>query len=300
MSTMQKKLPLWHGTLTALVTPMKADGSIDFPALEKLVEAQIDAGIDGLVACGTTGEAATLTQAEWAEVIGCVLKTSRGRVPVMAGAGAQGTQSTIDAVKRAQDLGAQGALVVTPFYNRPTQDGLRRHFEAVADACDLPQMLYNVPSRTACDLKMETAVGLSAHPNIIGIKDATADLGRLDDGLGAAKDGFVFSSGDDNTACAFMLMGGHGVISVASNLVPKTMAAMVRAAMLANLREATAAHRSLVPLLRALGLETNPLPIKTALAIRGALSEHFRLPLCPMQRHFRASLLEAIEATDLH
>lgn len=299
MTAASSSLPLWHGTLTALLTPMTAAHSVDVDALDALVEAQIGAGIQGLVACGTTGEAATLTPAEWSQVVGRVVEVSAGRVPVMAGAGAQGTQSTIDAVRRAQDLGVQGALVVTPFYNRPTQTGLRLHFEAVAEACPLPQMLYNVPSRTGCDLSMATAVALSQHPNIIGIKEATADLGRLDDGLRGARPGFVLLSGDDNTACAFTLMGGHGVISVASNLVPETMVAMVRAAHAGDREAATAAHRSLVPLLKALGLETNPLPIKTAMALRGMMAEQFRLPLCPMRAETRAALAGVLENLDL-
>lgn len=299
MTTTPPSLPTWHGAMTALVTPMTESRSIDVAALEALVEAQIVAGIAGLIACGTTGEAATLTLPEWSDVIARVVKVSAGRVPVMAGAGAQGTQNTIDAVKRAQDLGVQGALVVTPFYNRPTQAGLRLHFEAVAESCALPQMLYNVPSRTGCDLKMATAVALSQHPNILGIKEATADLGRLDEGLARAAQGFVISSGDDNTACAFTMMGGHGVISVASNLVPETMVAMVHAAHAGDRQAATTAHRALVPLFKALGLETNPLPIKTALALRGKLAEQFRLPLCPMQPATRAALSAALEASSL-
>ena len=288
--------PLWTGTWTALVTPMSPDGALDVPALQKLVHKQIDGGVDGLVACGTTGEAATLTQAEQAQVIRTVVAAADGRVPVMAGAGTQATRTTIEAVKAAQQLGAAGALVVTPFYNKPTQAGLLRHFEQVAEASPLPLMLYNVPSRTGCDLRAETVVTLSQHPRIIGVKDATGDLGRLDVGLAACGPQFAWLSGDDPTACAFVLMGGHGVISVASNLLPQDLSAMIAAAQAGDVQAARARHYKLTNILTALGLESNPLPIKTALALKGQLTEAFRLPLCPMQPNNRAQLAQALAA----
>jgi 4-hydroxy-tetrahydrodipicolinate synthase len=293
---MQPLSPLWTGTWTALITPMSPTGALDLDALRALCEAQIQGGVSGLVACGTTGEAATLTEAERGQVIGTVVAAAAGRVPVMAGAGTQATRSTLEAVKAAEQLGASGALVVTPYYNKPTPTGLLRHFEEVAEGSALPLMLYNVPSRTGCDLKPETVVALSRHPRIIGVKDATGDLGRLDAGLGASGPEFAWLSGDDNTACAFVLMGGHGVISVASNLLPKDLSAMVGAAQAGDARAARARHYRLTPILAALGLETNPLPIKTALALRHQVTETFRLPLCAMQPDNRERLARALSA----
>lgn len=287
---------LWHGTFTALVTPMAPDSSLDLSALSALVDAQIAAGVEGLVACGTTGESATLNEDERFEVIRTVVSCAQGRVPVMAGAGTGATASTISATTLAKEAGAQGALVVTPFYNKPSQAGLQQHFEAVADASPLPVMLYNVPSRTGCDLSTHTLVALSAHPNIFGIKDATGDLGRLDAGLPQTPDSFVWHSGDDNTACAFVLMGGHGVTSVASNLLPKTMGDLIRAATQGDLGRARKLQRMLTPVFAALGQESNPLPIKTALALRGQVKEAFRLPLCAMRAGTRRVLAEAIAA----
>jgi 4-hydroxy-tetrahydrodipicolinate synthase len=292
--TQQKKC--WHGAHTALVTPMHTDGQVDHVALKNLVERQIEAGIAGLIACGTTAEAATLTETERLDVIRTVVSQAGGRVPVMAGVGTQSTSTTIAALQHAQAAGVQAVLVVTPYYNKPTQAGLEAHYRAIADASALPVMMYNVPSRTGCDLAPETVRVLAQHPRLFGIKDATGDLNRIDALRGRVPSTFVQLSGDDNTACAFTLMGGHGVASVLSNILPKQMVALIDAARQGNLPTAHSVQGALAPLFDAMGYETNPIPIKTALAIQGHITEAFRLPLCTMQPTLRSQLSRVLHA----
>lgn len=282
--------PVLTGAITALVTPMLLKGAVDWGALDHLVEVQIDQGIDGLCACGTTAEAATLDEAERDAIILRVVKAARGRVPVIAGTGHNSTRMTIEAHKRAQALGADFGLVVTPYYNKPTPEGLYAHYKAVAEASSLPIIMYNVPSRTGCDMQPDVIVELAALPSIQGVKEATGDLGRLD-ALRSRVDGrFALLSGDDATSCAFTLMGGDGVISVTSNVVPKAMAQLMAHARQGKLQEARAAQDALLALFDILFVESNPIVVKAAMAMQKQLQEVYRLPLCSMQQHHRDTL----------
>ncbi|MGB1699119.1 MAG: 4-hydroxy-tetrahydrodipicolinate synthase, partial [Nannocystaceae bacterium] len=219
---------MFRGALTALITPF--DGPrVDFEALDRLVSRQLDAGIHGLVPCGTTGEAATLSRDEHLKVVERVVQRVAGRVPVIAGAGSNDTRDAIELAKACEAKGADGTLQVTPYYNRPPQEGLVAHFEAIANACERPIILYNVPSRTGCDMQSATVAKLSAHPRIVGIKEATGDLGRASEIRRACGDSFTLLSGDDFTILPFLSVGGHGVISVVSNVVPKLIVDLVDA-----------------------------------------------------------------------
>jgi 4-hydroxy-tetrahydrodipicolinate synthase len=288
--------PALAGVFTALVTPMAPDGAIDWPALDRLVDAQIEAGVAGLCACGTTGEAATLTAEEREAVVARVVRQARGRVRIMAGTGSNATQATIAAQARAQALGADYGLVVTPYYNRPSQQGLLAHYRAIAAACSLPMVLYNVPSRTGCDMLPQTIAQLAELPQVVGVKEATGDLGRLDYLRSVVPAEFALLGGDDPSTCAFMLTGGHGIISVASNCVPAAMVELAAQAQRADVAAARAQQDRLLPLFTALGAETNPVPIKSAMALAGQLTEALRLPLLPATTQTRARLREVLAA----
>lgn len=285
-----------RGVFTALVTPMNRDGSVDFAALDTLVDHQLTAGIHGLVPCGTTGEAATLATVEREKVISAVVKRAGGRVPVIAGTGTQATSTTIEAQQRAKDLGATHGLVVTPFYNKPTPEGLYRHYAKIADAVDFPIVIYNVPSRTGCDIKPDLVGRLAKVPGLVGIKEATADLDRVPALRASITTRFALMSGDDATACAFTLMGGDGVISVASNVVPAEMVAMITAARDNDAKSAREEHNRLRNLMSALFLESNPIPVKAAMAMQGRIQECYRLPLCEMQPATRTALEGVLRA----
>ena len=288
--------PAFAGTFTALVTPMQPGGAVDWPALDRLVDAQLAAKVDGLVVCGSTGEAATLEAEERLEALRRVVARVSKRVQVLFGSGAQATRATVQAQKAAEAAGADATLVVTPFYNRPTPEGLLRHFREVAEAAQVPVILYNVPSRTGCDLRPELVAQLAQLPRIVGLKDATGELDRLAWLREATPSTFALLSGDDPSAAAACLLGADGLISVASNVVPAEVAELVRAARDGKIDETRGLQRRLRPLFVALGLETNPVPIKTALALRGEVAEAFRLPLCEMQPRPRQKLLEALQA----
>jgi 4-hydroxy-tetrahydrodipicolinate synthase len=279
-----------RGVFTALVTPMNKDGSVDFGALDALVDAQLAGGIKGLVPCGTTGEATTLNGAERAQVVSRVAKRAGGRVPVVAGTGSNSTAETIEHQKRAKDAGATHALVVTPYYNKPTPEGLFRHYTAVAESTDLPIIVYNVPSRTGCDVKPDTLARLAGIPRVVGVKEATADLDRVTLIRRTAPQGFALMSGDDASCCPFVLLGGDGVISVSSNLLPAEMVAMITAALEGKLDKARAGHHALRDINLGLFVESNPIPIKAAMAMKGMLKEHYRLPLCEIQPDNRKKL----------
>ncbi len=285
-----------RGTLTALVTPMNRDGSLDLGALDALVDEQLAHGIQGLVPCGTTGESVTLSAEERTTVIRRVVERVRRRVPVVAGAGSNSTALAIEAQRRAADTGATCALVVTPYYNKPTPEGLYRHYAAIAEAVDFPFVLYNVPGRTGCDLKPPTITRLAALPQVIGVKEATGDLDRVGALRAACGPELQLLSGDDGTACAFTLLGGDGVISVASNVAAAPMVEMIDAARAGRVDEARRVHDQLRPLFAALFLESNPIPVKAAMAIQGRIQETYRLPLCPMAAESRARLVEVLEA----
>lgn len=283
------------GSMTALVTPMNSDGSVDYGALDALVEMQIQAGIDGLVPCGTTGESATMTAQERQDVIAHVVKKADGKVPVVAGAGANSTAVAIDHQKRAADTGAQWALVVTPFYNKPTPLGLYRHYEALVQAADIPVILYNVPGRTGCDMLPETVAKIAKLDGIVAVKEATADISRVQTIRDLTSTDFKILSGDDATTMDFMKAGGDGVISVASNVAPKEFTEMVHFTRDGELEKAQALHDQMAEIFDVLFIESNPIPVKTALAMKGMMQENFRLPLCEMSAETRVKLEAALK-----
>lgn len=278
------KLPLIEGCLTALVTPFR-DGAVDYDALTRLVDWQIESGIDGLVAVGTTGESATLDVAEHVEVISHVVRVAKGRVPVVAGAGGNATAEALALTAASEKAGAQALLHVTPYYNKPTQEGLYRHYAAIAASTSLPILLYNVPSRTSCDLLPDTVERLAAIPNIVGIKEASGSLPRATElvarvGLRSAH-GLTVLSGDDATAFPMYAVGARGVISVVSNIAPREMADMWDLARDGQWEKANAIHHRLRVLNHLLFVESNPIPVKAALAQMGRGTPEVRLPLVP-------------------
>lgn len=291
--------PVLQGAITALVTPMLAKGAVDWGALDRLVEVQIDQGISGLCACGTTAEAATLDEAERDAIILRVVKAARGRVPVIAGTGHNSTRMTIEAQKRAKAIGADFGLVVTPYYNKPTPQGLVAHYTAVAEATTLPIIMYNVPSRTGCDMQPSVIAELSQLPQVQGIKEATGDLGRLDALRAHVDSTFALLSGDDASSCAFVLMGGDGVISVTSNVVPKPMSELMQHARKGELQAARRTQDQLLALFGILFVESNPIVVKAAMAMQKQITEAFRLPLCSMQDANRAKLQSIMQQMQL-
>jgi 4-hydroxy-tetrahydrodipicolinate synthase len=273
------------GVFTALVTPF-ASGEIDLAAFERHIEAQLAAGIAGLVPVGTTGEAATLTDAETAAVIRTTVKTAQGRAFVLAGAGSNATRIAIDKARQAADAGVDGLLVVTPYYNKPSIAGLEDHFAAIADAVDLPIMLYSVPGRTGIAIAAESAGRLAAdHPNIVGIKEAGGNVERVTELRRAAGEDFVIHSGDDALTLAFLAMGADGVTSVASNAAPAEMVQLVAAWQAGDHAEALRLHRQLSPLFELLFIESNPAPVKAMLELLGRMPGDLRAPLAPVQPH---------------
>ena len=268
-----------EGSLVALVTPMAPDGAADVETLKRLVDFHIEAGSDAIVTMGTTGESATLDDSEYFEVIRLVVERVAGRLPVIAGTGTNSTAETIVLTRRAQEIGVDACLLVTPYYNKPVQEGLYRHFKAVAEAADIPQILYNVPDRTVCDLLPSTVARLASIPNIIGIKEAAGYLGRLADLLRLRGPGFSVYSGDDATGCEACLLGAKGVISVTANVAPALMHAMCRAAIAGERARAAAIDARLAALHQALFVESNPIPVKWALCEMGLIASGIRLPL---------------------
>ncbi len=272
----------FKGSFTALVTPFK-NGALDEAALRALIEFQIDNGIDGLVPCGTTGESATLSHEEHNRVIDITIETARGRVPVIAGTGSNSTEETIMLTRHAEEAGADGALIISPYYNKPTQDGLYEHYKVVADSTKLPILLYNVPGRTALNMTAETVAKLSHVDGIVGIKEATGDLAQVSDIIEYSKDGFLVISGDDFVTYPMLTIGGHGVISVTANIAPKDVSQMHALFTEGKLKEALEIHYKLQTLHRVMFVETNPIPVKTALAMMGMMTDDFRLPLTTMK-----------------
>ena len=282
---------MFRGAITALVTPLRHD-RVDEDALVRLVEQQIAAGIDGLVPCGTTGEASTLSTAEHLRVVELTLQAARGRVPVLAGAASNDTRKAIELARACKQLGAAGTLQVTPYYTRPTQAGLVAHFTAIADQSDLPVVVYNVPGRTGVDLLPDTVAELARHPKIVGIKEATGDLNRAARLRELLRDRprFALLSGDDFTVFPFLALGGHGVISVTSNVAPAWVAGLVDAAFGGRWDEARALHDRHYPLARALFGQPNPIPVKAAMALLGRMSGEMRLPLVAIDPNSREGL----------
>ena len=285
---------IFKGAFTALVTPMNADNSVDFEAVKALATWQISEGIAGLVPCGTTGESATMSADERQKVIQAVVEVAQGKVPVIAGAGGNNTRNAIEHQKRARDAGADATLVVTPYYNKPTPEGLYRHYEAIADAVDIPMIAYNVPGRTGCDMLPETYHRLLNIPAIVGIKEATGDITRLSALLRGTRSTSLLS-GDDPTSCPFLLLGGTGVISVTSNFLPKPFSEMVSAAMQGNTEKARKIHHELAPLFAGLFIESNPIPVKAALSMTKKIENNLRLPLVPMHKENQLQLKRILE-----
>jgi 4-hydroxy-tetrahydrodipicolinate synthase len=282
-----------HGAMTALVTPF-SQGEVDLPGLTTLLEWQIEQGIDGLVPCGTTGEAPTLSWEERLDVLARCVKVASGRVPIIAGTGTNSTEATIAFTTAAEAFGADAALIVTPYYNRPTQEGIYRHFEAIARKVSIPIIVYNVPARTGVDLLPETIERLARIPTIIGIKDATGDLSRPALLSAALRDRFIQFSGHDSTSFGFNTMGGQGTISVVSNVAPRLCVEMHDACQAGDHHTARAIHHRLRPLIAALELESNPIPVKYALHLALGLSADVRLPLTPVQPETAAAIREAM------
>lgn len=287
------------GALTALVTPFK-NGTVDEEGFRQFIEWQIEQGINGLVPCGTTGESATLTHSEHEHAIEICIHQTKGRVPVLAGAGSNNTAEAIKLVQFAKKAGADGALLITPYYNKPTQEGLYLHFKAIAQEVALPIVPYNVPSRTGCNLQPATLGRLAKElPSIVGVKEATADLTQVSEILECCPKGFQVLSGDDFTVLPLLAIGGSGVISVTSNVAPAQMAQLCKAFAAGDITRAQQLHYALAPVNRAMFLETNPIPVKTALAMMGRMGNEFRLPMCPIGSANGEKLRAALQAAGL-
>lgn len=283
-----------QGSIVALATPMEPDGRLDVPSLRRLVEFHIEQGTDAIVAVGTTGESATLDEEEHTEVIRLVVEQVAGRIPVIAGTGANATTEAISLTAKAKAVGADACLLVTPYYNKPTQEGLYRHYRAVAEAVEIPQILYNVPGRTGCDMLPATVGRLAQVPGIVGIKEATGKLERLAEIRALCPEGFALYSGDDATACDFCLSGGNGVISVTANVAPRLMHDMCWAAIAGDRATAEAINRRLEALHHDLFIESNPIPVKWALHEMGLIQEGIRLPLTWLAESCREAVRRAM------
>ena len=284
---------MFQGSNVALVTPMRPDGVIDEAALDRLVEFHVENGSDGILAAGTTGESATLDVEEHCAVIGRVVEVAAGRVPVIAGTGANATAEAIHLTRRAKELGADACLLVTPYYNKPTQEGLYRHFRAVSEAVDVPQILYNVPGRTACDMLPATVERLAVRPNIVGIKEATGDIDRIHDLVSRCGSDFLVLSGEDHLSLDTILAGGKGVVSVTANVAPAAMREMVHHGLRGDERAARGVDSRLRDLHAALFLESNPIPVKWALHDMGLIRPGIRLPLTPLSEGLHERVREA-------
>ena len=290
---------MFSGSFTALVTPMQADGELDEAAFARFVEWQIAQGADGVVPVGTTGESPTLTHDEHNRVVALAVEVAAGRVPVIAGAGSNSTEEAVALVRRARHAGADAALVVTPYYNKPTQDGLYLHFTEIAERGGLPVIIYNIPSRSVVDLSVATMARLARHPNIVGVKDSTQNLARPLHTRAACGQEFTQLSGEDHTALAFLASGGHGCISVTANVAPAWCAAMQRAWRDGRIAEAIALQDRLLPLHDALFIETNPAPVKFALSLLGFATARARLPIAPLSLAAQHSVRNAMAGLGL-
>jgi 4-hydroxy-tetrahydrodipicolinate synthase len=286
-----------RGCGTAIVTPFAADGSIDEPALRSLLAWQVESEIDFLVPCGTTGETPTLSRQEWLRVIEVAVEVVRGRVPIVAGATSNSTREAVEKAKAVAAIhGVDAILTASPYYNKPTQEGQYQHFRAIAEAVDKPLVLYNVPGRTAANLEPATLARLAEVKNIIAVKEASGNISQIADVFNAVPDDFLVFSGDDAITLPVISLGGAGIISVASNEIPREMAKMTRAALANDWDTARRIHRKYLPLMQANFIESNPLPVKAVLAMMGKIQEHYRLPMVPMKLETRTKL-ETISAT---
>ncbi len=287
------------GSITALITPFK-NGEVDYESLEKFIEFQISNGSDGLVPCGTTGESATLTTKEHIDVIDFTVKKVKGRIPVIAGTGSNSTMEAIELARSAKSSGAEAHLSITPYYNKPTQEGLYRHFSQIAASVDLPMIMYNVPGRTGVNMLSETVAKLSKLPGIIGIKEASSNLQQAAEIMEYSKSGFILLSGDDFVNLPILSVGGSGAVSVTGNITPGLSSSLFKAYFAGDHEKAKKIHISLLPIHRAMFLETNPIPVKTAAHMMGLIGTlEFRLPLCPMKNENLEKLSAALKAGGL-
>ena len=286
---------MFEGSMVAMATPMLDDGTVDTAALADLVEFHVESGTDAIVAVGTTGESSTLTVPEHASVVKQIVTLVNKRIPVIAGTGANATAEAIELTKHAKEAGADACLLVTPYYNKPTQEGLYQHYKAVANAVAIPQILYNVPGRTALDMQPETTARLSAIANIVGIKEAYGEVSRIKALLDVCEPGFMIVTGDDSTAMESILAGAHGDISVTANVVPREMHEMCKAARAGDRATAEAIEARISDLHSVLFLESNPIPVKWALNQMGRMGSGIRLPLTPMAAEFEAPVRAALE-----
>ncbi|MDH5545630.1 MAG: 4-hydroxy-tetrahydrodipicolinate synthase [Gammaproteobacteria bacterium] len=285
---------MFRGSIVALVTPMAENGELDFAALDALVDWHVESGTDAIVAVGTTGESATLDEEEHCEVIRRVVQRAAGKIPVIAGTGANSTTEAIDLTRCAKEAGADACLLVTPYYNKPTQQGLYEHYKAIAEAVDIPQILYNVPGRTAVDMKPETVARLAKITNIIGIKEASGSLERVEALISACGPSFLVLSGDDDLSLDVMAAGGHGVISVTANVAPARMHQMCEAVLSGDITSAREINQGLMGLHKKLFLESNPIPVKWALCEMGRIPPGIRLPMTVLSEQHREAVREAM------
>ncbi|MPW45414.1 4-hydroxy-tetrahydrodipicolinate synthase [Acinetobacter guerrae] len=288
-----------QGSIVALVTPMFEDGSVDWKSLEKLVEWHINQGTNGIVAVGTTGEPSTLSMEEHTQVIKEIIRVANKRIPIIAGTGANSTREAIELTQAAKELGADAALLVTPYYNKPTQEGLFQHFKAIAEAVELPQILYNVPGRTGVDMLNETVVRLADIHNIVGVKDATGDIPRGSELIQALNGKIAVYSGDDETAWQLMLAGAKGNISVTANVAPNIMSELCVSAVNGNAAEAEAINNKVANVHNNLFCESNPIPVKWAVHEMGLIGTGIRLPLTPLAQQYREPLRNALKAAGI-
>ncbi|WP_028216908.1 4-hydroxy-tetrahydrodipicolinate synthase [Paraburkholderia oxyphila] len=286
-----------RGSIPAIVTPMHEDGSLDLPAFRKLIDWHVEEGTDAIVVVGTSGESATLDVEEHILMVKTAVEHAAGRMPIIAGAGGNSTAEAIELTRHAKSVGAQASLQVVPYYNKPTQEGMYRHFATIAEAVDLPVLLYNVPGRTVADMSNETILRLAQVPGIVGVKEATGNIDRAAHLIKHAPEGFKIFSGDDPTAIALMLLGGHGNISVTANVAPRQMSELCRAALEGDAKTARAIHLKLLSLHKNLFIESNPIPVKWALQELGRIEGGIRLPLTPLDARYhdvvRTALREA-------
>ncbi|HYX65500.1 MAG TPA: 4-hydroxy-tetrahydrodipicolinate synthase [Burkholderiales bacterium] len=282
------------GSLVAIVTPMREDGSLDLPRFRSLIDWHVAEGSDGIVVVGTTGESPTVDFGEHKQLIRVAVEHSHGRIPIIAGTGGNSTAEAVELTESAKKAGATACLSVVPYYNKPTQEGMYRHFRKIAESVDLPMILYNVPTRTVADLQNDTVLRLAQVPGIIGIKDATANLERGTDLLRRAPRSFAVYSGEDATALPLILCGGHGVISVTANVAPKLMHQMCAAALVGDVKRARELNNRLLPLHQKLFVETNPAPVKWAMAEMGLIEHGLRLPLAPLSEKFHETVRGAL------
>ena len=289
----------WTGCGTALVTPFTETGALDEPALRRLVRRQVAGGVHFLVPCATTGESPTLSDEERMRVVEIVVEEARGQIPVLAGTGGYDTREVIRLAAETERAGASGLLSVTPYYNRPTPEGLYQHFRAIAESTSLPIVLYNVPGRTGCNMDVATLVKLAALPNIVGVKEASGNITQMCELCSAAPSDFVVLSGDDAVTLPLMAIGGKGVISVAANEVPTEMSRMVEAAERGDFAGALTLHRKLLPLMLVNFVESNPIPVKAAMAAMGLIAEVYRLPMVSPRPESRARIMNVLGALGL-